>query len=278
VAERPLRCRCGGRGASPLRGGIATAVGKFALAAKQLAPTSGHPLRILLPASAGIFGMSCEYAEAMDDVVALALQLESGDEAFVITWGRLYHAVDTLPLAHAVLKQRQQFQLQSPVTGVRLCESLREAALAPRFFECLLAVGRERIPFGPDYASWRRRKLAMVESGRDLWFAGVAEADERQEPHLSLSDAYVPPEWRHEPPPPFDSPVSEEPTHWATDILECHVWVWSGTGWEPTAYEATNAGDERHSRHRMAAVDDHHIACEDCGLTVTVSPSDSPDP
>jgi hypothetical protein len=209
----------------------------------------------------------------MEDVVAMALQLQSGEEAYVLTWGRLQHAVDPLPLAYIVLKHAGRFSLSTVVTGVRLCESLREAVIAPRFFECLVAIGREQIPYGQDYASWRRGKLALMESGRDLWFAGVAEVAEQLPPHLRATELYEPPATRHDPPPPFAAPLPAKMQYWATDALACHFWVWAGSAWEPTTPEVTAELERRHSRHHMESIDDHHIVCRECGVTMSVVPA-----
>ena len=210
----------------------------------------------------------------MDDVVALALQLESGREAYVLTWGRLHHPVDPLPLAHVILRHAPQLSLETHVTGVRLCDSLREAAVAPRFFECLVALSREQVVRGRGYPAWRRHKIALLDLGKDIWFAGVADVADLPPPDLRSTDPVSAQEFNHEPPSPFDRPTSVEPRHWATDRLECHVWIWSGSAWSPTMPEAVEFSHDCCSQHRMVSVDAHHIACEGCGLTTGVSPAD----
>ena len=156
----------------------------------------------------------------------------------MLTWGQLHHPVDPLPLAHVILRHAPQLSLETHVTGVRLCNSLREAAVAPRFFECLVALSREQVVRGRGYPAWRRHKIALLDLGKDIWFAGVADVADLPPPDLRSTDPVSAQEFNHEPPSPFDRPTSVEPRHWATDRLECHVWIWSGSAWSPTMPEA----------------------------------------
>lgn len=109
----------------------------------------------------------------MEDIVAVAVELESGETEYCLTWGRIQAAVDARPLEKLILgvyKDRQSENGSSPV-ATRLCSSLQEASSCGNFYECLFGMSQERIPFErKTFVSWRKRKKQRMKEGRDIWF------------------------------------------------------------------------------------------------------------
>jgi hypothetical protein len=112
---------------------------------------------------------------AMDDVVAVEVELAAGELRYFITWGRIQDEVDPEPLAALVLEHSRQVALDNPAQRARVCQSLREAAdsqSAPYFYECLLVFVRRPVPFGPDYQKWRAARAAAMAMGKEIAYCG----------------------------------------------------------------------------------------------------------
>ena len=112
---------------------------------------------------------------AMDDVLAVAVGLVTGELRYFITWGRIQDEVDPEPLAALVLEHSRQFSLGGLAQHARVCQSLRDAAdsqSAPYFYESLLAFARQPIPFGPDYQKWRADRAAAMAIGKEVAYCG----------------------------------------------------------------------------------------------------------
>jgi len=54
----------------------------------------------------------------------------------------------------------------------RVCATLREAADEPYFYEVLLALARQSIPFGDGYEEWRSAKAARMKDGKEFHSLG----------------------------------------------------------------------------------------------------------
>ena len=106
----------------------------------------------------------------MDDIVAVRVELDTGEHRYFITWGRLHDVVDPRPLAHVIL------------------------ANAHHFFEGLLAISRESIPFGPGYEEWRKSKLEAMAKGREIHFLGRKDLlPDGRPPDARIDDGYTAP-------------------------------------------------------------------------------------
>jgi hypothetical protein len=109
----------------------------------------------------------------VEDVVAVAVRLEDGTERFFITWGRLQDAVDPGPLASLVLRHADRWNLGGTPVGARVCWSLWEARDAPYFYEYLVDIAREPIPYGQGYGKWKAKKIRALEAGKEIWYCGA---------------------------------------------------------------------------------------------------------
>jgi hypothetical protein len=112
----------------------------------------------------------------MEDVVAVAVEFDTGSQCFFLTWGRIQDAVDPKPLEAIVLEASRQFDLGGTPIEARICNSLQDAASAPNFYEALFAMSQRPIPFGNGYEEWRRRVDTEMREGKQLWFLGAPTA------------------------------------------------------------------------------------------------------
>jgi hypothetical protein len=111
----------------------------------------------------------------MDDVIAIEVRLADGASRYFLTWGRIQDPVNPTPVCELVLEASQRFALGGVAVQARLCDTLKEAAesrAAPYFYECLLKFGREKIPFGERYETWRQEKATAMCTGRDIAYCG----------------------------------------------------------------------------------------------------------
>ena len=130
----------------------------------------------------------------MDDIVAVRVELDTGEHRYFITWGRLHDVVDPRPLAHVILANAHHFSLGGKPIQASVCDSLSEASGAPYFFEGLLAISRESIPFGPGYEEWRKSKLEAMAKGREIHFLGRKDLlPDGRPPDARIDDGYTAP-------------------------------------------------------------------------------------
>ena len=120
----------------------------------------------------------------MEDLVAVAVELDTGDVRYFITWGRIQHPVDPKPLAHLILEQSHRFALGGNALTARVCTTLQEAAQQPLFYEALFTFAQRAIPFGPDYAQWREDINVRMHEGKELYLLGTPTSANESRPKL----------------------------------------------------------------------------------------------
>src|SRR5438445_8817708 len=109
----------------------------------------------------------------MDDVVAVAVALDSGDERYFLTWGRIQDPVDPSPLEAIVLEHSRSFSLGGDPVRARLCDSLKEASGERYFHECFFDLCQRQIPFGEaTYQQWRQETDRRMRLGKEIWYLG----------------------------------------------------------------------------------------------------------
>jgi hypothetical protein len=107
----------------------------------------------------------------MENIVAVAVELENGDLRYFLTWGRIQDPVDPKPLEALILDQCHKFALDGRAKSARLCRSLQEAASEPGFYECFFDMCQEKIPFGEDtYPEWRVGMDRQMQSGKQIYY------------------------------------------------------------------------------------------------------------
>ncbi len=108
----------------------------------------------------------------MEDLVAVAVELDSNATRFFMTWGRLQDPVDPAALESLVLRHAASFDLGGAAVRARLCTTLGEAREAPYFYEALFDFAQRPIPFGDGYEAWRAERAEAQVRGEDLYFLG----------------------------------------------------------------------------------------------------------
>lgn len=108
----------------------------------------------------------------MEDIVAIAVELEDGNKRFFLTWGRIQDGVDPTSLELLVLKHSSRFSLGGKPIKASLCESLQEAAHEPYFFEAFFKMCQKTIPFGDHYDVWRTEMNEKMQAGKELYYLG----------------------------------------------------------------------------------------------------------
>jgi hypothetical protein len=118
----------------------------------------------------------------MDDVIAVRVRDSKRRKHYFVTWGRVLDPLHPKSVESLVRKYAPQFGISGNV-AVQVCSSLRDASRAPYFFEALVAIGREPIPFGKrTYETWRRRVAKRMLSGKDLIYCGRPDGLRNQSP------------------------------------------------------------------------------------------------
>lgn len=108
----------------------------------------------------------------VEDIVAVRIRLASGQERYILTWGRVHDAIDPLPLLTAVSHALKRFDLGGKPTIVELCPTLDDASDAPYFYETFFKMTQTSIPRGRAYAAWARRTVAGIDAGDELYYLG----------------------------------------------------------------------------------------------------------
>jgi len=127
----------------------------------------------------------------VDDIVAVEVRLEAGENRYFLTWGRVQDPVDPVPLARLVLSQAHRF---GPLGGVpasaRVLWSLHPALQAPNFFECFFSMCQAMIPFGDGYEKWRSEMATAMERGEQIWYLSYYKiASQPDEPDAVLEES-----------------------------------------------------------------------------------------
>lgn len=107
----------------------------------------------------------------MEDLVAIRVTHEDGSLHYLMTWGRIFDAVDEVALLDAVTPHLSKFGLGN-FSAISLCYRLSEASEQPYFYEGLFDFSREGIPSIKGYKKWRKEKKRNILSGRDIYYLG----------------------------------------------------------------------------------------------------------
>ncbi len=95
----------------------------------------------------------------MDDIVAVAIELEDGTQRYFLTWGRIQDRVNPKRLEEIVLKHSTSFRLGEE----------------RYFYECFFDMCQKKIPHGDHYESWRRKMDKRMRQGYEISYCGIYE-------------------------------------------------------------------------------------------------------
>jgi len=106
----------------------------------------------------------------MENNVAIkVVDKKRGTVAF-LTWGRVFGAVEMVPLLQAVEKSFPKFGLRD-AKSAKVCNSLREVAMHEYFYEKLVAMAWKSIPFGKkSYPLWAAKARRAISQGKELYY------------------------------------------------------------------------------------------------------------
>lgn len=107
----------------------------------------------------------------MEELIAVRLTLASGEQRFVVTWGRNQDAVDPGPVEQIVLERSSGFSLGSEAVRAEVCATLQEARDQPYFFEALFDFSHRRIP-DDGHEAWRSEIDRRMRAGKELYYLG----------------------------------------------------------------------------------------------------------
>lgn len=110
----------------------------------------------------------------MDTIIAVRLTLDTGEDRFFLTWGRLgRHVPWPGDIERALLRAATRYSLGGTPVDARVCDSLQEASGQRYFYECLVAM-QGRMPATTDAAweQWAADMTAAVLRGEQLLYCG----------------------------------------------------------------------------------------------------------
>jgi hypothetical protein len=113
----------------------------------------------------------------MEDVVAVRVRLESGIDRYFLTWVRIQARVDPTALEAILLRHSADVSLGGVPVSAHLCGSLQDAAAEPYFYEGLFHLAQKKIPYGPRYEAWRKKKEQEIANGKELYYLGQYHPD-----------------------------------------------------------------------------------------------------
>jgi|GEM_PF-1257947 len=111
----------------------------------------------------------------MEDIGAVALELEAGTRRFFLTWGRIQDPVEPGPLEQLVLKHCMSYDLGGTPVRACLCGTLQEAVDTPYFYEHFFMIGQQTIPFCKKYKKWKKQMSKKMQGGKELYYLGNPE-------------------------------------------------------------------------------------------------------
>lgn len=111
----------------------------------------------------------------MEDVVAIVAKDRLGRQVGIMTWGRLFGALESKPLLREVKKHSKTFD-GGPMRDLTLCESLSQASKFAYFYEALIHFSQRPMPFGKGYKAWQKRKRdELIYHGKGIYFLGYRQ-------------------------------------------------------------------------------------------------------
>ena len=108
----------------------------------------------------------------VEDVVAIRLDLDTGEARYLMCWGRIPDRVDTAPLEAMALAASSSFPLGGNALKATVCASLLEASGEMYFHEGLWYFAQQPIPRDDGYQAWKAERLREFEAGNGFYYLG----------------------------------------------------------------------------------------------------------
>lgn len=108
----------------------------------------------------------------MEDLIALRVQRTDGKTYAVLTYGRIFDAVDPKLLIKSYLSSLSK-GARDRVSSVEMCSSLAEVSGCAYFYEGLFTFAIRGIPFGSQHADWIvRKRREFLDGNGDFYLVG----------------------------------------------------------------------------------------------------------
>jgi hypothetical protein len=108
----------------------------------------------------------------MEEVVGIIVEDRKRGSLAFLTWGRAYDKVNSEPLVRALKEGLAKFGI-SEKASIHVCQSLAEVASAEYFYEGILAVAQNPVPYGQQsYPEWKRKMRVAIRSGKQIYLLG----------------------------------------------------------------------------------------------------------
>lgn len=109
----------------------------------------------------------------VDDVVGIKVRDAQRGWVGLITWGRLWDAVDDTELLQVVGKHLHTFGIEHP-EELAVCPSLRDLQSVEYFYEGILSFSWKPPPVGTKQRSeWQNKMREELRTGRGIYFIGA---------------------------------------------------------------------------------------------------------
>jgi hypothetical protein len=117
-----------------------------------------------------------EVATLMENIVAVAVRIDTGEDRYFLTWGRLHDPVDPEPLEALILSKSSRFALGGRPVSARHCLTLQEAAAQPYFYECFFSMCQKVRSRDRDYDEWAEQTRQLMAQGKEIYYLGQPPA------------------------------------------------------------------------------------------------------
>jgi hypothetical protein len=108
----------------------------------------------------------------VEDIIAIKLSDKKRGVMAFLTLGRIFDPVDAEALRELVLTIAPKMGL-TVISGIEICDSLQEISHRQYFFEGVIRMAGERIPFGKkSYSAWRKKIKAKMLEGKEFYNVG----------------------------------------------------------------------------------------------------------
>lgn len=108
----------------------------------------------------------------MEHIVGIKIQDKIIGTVGFITWGRIFHPVDSDELLAVVAKHTSKFGILH-VLSIELCDTLQELAKLPYFYEALFEFSHNFALSANNYRTWKVDTKKAMKRGEEIYFLGL---------------------------------------------------------------------------------------------------------
>ena len=109
----------------------------------------------------------------MEHIVGIKIRDKIIGTVGFITWGRIFHPVDSEELLTIVTQHAPKFGI-SHILSIELCDTLQEVAKFPYFYEALFEFSHS-FALANDYKTWKADIKKTMKQGEGIYFLGLSK-------------------------------------------------------------------------------------------------------